>query len=197
MDLFECTRLHARISERQCKLNRNGFKSKGVEYPSHISCQGCAGLGKPAQVPLPKQEAEVKQQLKHIYCNHKGCYRTVKKEGEFCKKHQGLESQVEAGVAQADGQASPVKMEYDSEADKAALVDGLIKEEPAVAAEHVSELVFGLAALVRVPPHQQGLLIPFTAIELSVLASCEVSAEHIRELVLMGLAGQLVRAEAA
>lgn len=45
IELRGCSRLHARITERQCERNRFGYRSKGVEVPPHISCKGCRGLG--------------------------------------------------------------------------------------------------------------------------------------------------------
>lgn len=45
IELRGCSRLHARITERQCERNRLGYRSKGVEFPPHISCKGCPGLG--------------------------------------------------------------------------------------------------------------------------------------------------------
>lgn len=85
-ELFTCTRLHAKISERQCKLNRNGYRSKGVDHMPHISCQGCVGLGESVRVSLPIQEEPVKK--KKIECGRSGCGYGVKKEGDYCKKHQ-------------------------------------------------------------------------------------------------------------
>ena len=49
----------------------------------------------------------------------------------------------------------------------------------------------GLAALLRIPPppvvQPDGLLIPFTREEIITLIEAEVTVEHIRELVVIGL----------
>jgi len=89
-DTFECHRLRAKITERQCKLNREGYRSRWINFPSIISCQGCAGLGESAQVPAPMEIPTMKK--KKIECSHHGCGYGVKKEGDRCKKHQEPES---------------------------------------------------------------------------------------------------------
>jgi len=89
-DTFECHRLRAKITERQCKLNREGYRSRGINFPSITSCQGCAGLGESAQVPAPTEIPTMKK--KKIECSHHGCGYGVKKEGDRCKKHQEPES---------------------------------------------------------------------------------------------------------
>jgi len=107
MGLFECIPLRASISMRQCGVNRNGYRSGGINVPPITSCQGCTGLGAPVQVSLSEREETTVKKLKHTYCRAKGCYRTVKKEGDYCKVHQGLEDQVAAGTTGATEQKQP------------------------------------------------------------------------------------------
>lgn len=238
MDLFECKKLHAKISEAQCERNRGRI----------ISCQGCAGLGESAQVSLPVQEEVVK--LKKIKCGREGCGYGVKKEGDFCKKHQEpviipVEDQ-KRGLD--DGPLLPVRYVSDMTIEEIEATangpicfgcngpvnsqdlfclacggDALDKvaEEPPVS--HVQEnahiddrwepdnsfdevlvnsqveklpKLTGLQALLRTPPppvEPDGLLIPFTREEVVELIESNVTAQDIRDLAMMLLAGELQR----
>jgi hypothetical protein len=95
-DTFECHRLRAKITERQCKLNREGYRSRGINFPSITSCQGCTGLGESAHVPAPVRK-ETTKMTKHR-CNKKNCTRAVKNAGDFCWQHKDLADQIEAGT---------------------------------------------------------------------------------------------------
>lgn len=162
--LGDCKRLHARISERQCGINREG---------GHISCQGCPGLTQPGQVPSPVQEESVKK--KKIECGRSGCGYGVKKEGDFCKKHQ-----------------EPVVIPVEKQ--QRGLDDGPLL--PTRYAPEVQPKLTGLAALLRTPPQPvepDGLLIPFTREEVVALVENEVTAEDIRQLAKYLLAGELQR----
>ena len=246
-DTFECNRLRAKITERQCKLNREGYRSRGINFPSVTSCQGCAGLGESAHVPAPIQEVSVK--TKKIKCGREGCGYGVKKEGDFCKKHQepvtipvekqqrGLDDgpmlplKVRTGLSSITTDA-PSGIGYDDENEKAAQAGGAVEvdrtpvclgcngpvagydlfclacggspldlqvqpvastTQEQVAPSSVTRK--GLAALVcPVPlrlPSPPGLHIPFSLDELFILAEQEVTVEHIRQFVVMGLEQKL------
>jgi hypothetical protein len=204
IELRVCKRLLASITERQCKVNREGYRYRGLNFPAIVSCQGCAGLGESAQISLPVQEEE-KKMAKHR-CGKKNCTRAVKEEGGMCWQHKGLEDQIGAGavegVAAAAQEGSSVGDELpvtlvDLEQTAGEFVETVIEREAFIPPARQT----GLSALLRpLPPpipEPDGLLIPFSREEVVALIESEVSAEHIREFVLMGLAGELVRADAA
>lgn len=221
MILFECKRLSAKITKRQCGVNRLNI----------ISCKGCAGLGESAQITLPSQE-EASVKKKKIQCSHHGCGYGVKKEGDFCKKHEdgvvlpiedqktGLEvaktqgEKTEKTIAPDAGNLTGDDTENLSHAPQSAVTgkettagySEPVAEQPAV--DDVDEIIHetkfsvpkqgGLAGLLRTPPlAQDGLLIPFTHADTVALVEANVSAEDIRQLTLMLLAGELQRVEAA
>jgi len=125
-ELFECHSLRAKITERQCKLNREGYRSRGINFPSITSCQGCAGLGESAHVPAPVQEVSVKK--KKIECGHYGCGYGVKKEGDFCKKHQKPETKAVTSEKKLTDVIidAPAGIGYDDENEKAELAGAAI-----------------------------------------------------------------------
>jgi len=63
MDLFECERMSAKITERQCEVNRSRC----------LSCKGCVGLGEPAQAPSIVREVEPVANIKKYICVENGC----------------------------------------------------------------------------------------------------------------------------
>ena len=77
--LFECHRLRAKISERQCKINREGYRSRGINIPSITSCQGCTGLGESVQVSAPTEIPTMTTNKKVYICITPGCGRKQQK----------------------------------------------------------------------------------------------------------------------
>jgi len=134
LKLFTCHRLRATITERQCGLNRNGYRSKGLNVAPIISCKGCFGLGESAQIPLPKEEIVKK---KKIECGRDGCGYGVKKEGDFCKKHQEpvtiSEEKQQRGLD--DGPLLPRKYASDL---SSVITDAPVKNQDAEIVEHKS-----------------------------------------------------------
>ena len=216
IELQECKRLSARITQLQCNRNRTRIPS----------CLGCPGLGELAQVP--QINCEVKKMSKHR-CGKKNCTRAVKNEGDMCWQHKGLEDQIDAGTVEKVPHPSdlPITLEDIERASDEfqetiiqrevaddhypALPESLEEEELAQVYEnaHVdagweplaTEKPTGLAALLRLPPpppepqSPDGLLIPFTKDEVISLIESAVTLEHIRKFVLMGLEGKVVLAD--
>ena len=74
-ELFECHRLRAKITERQCKLNREGYRTRGLIIPSIGSCLGCPGLGNSASVPTPTEISTMATNIKKYVCIEEGCHK--------------------------------------------------------------------------------------------------------------------------
>ena len=145
-------------------------------------------------------------------CNKTNCTRSVKKDGEMCWQHKGIEDQVGAGIVEADALAgqgeqgtnpSMPRKEKGLVETPADIEHGSASYAPKTDTElHVAILqeglrLTGLAALIRTPappPEPDGLLIPFTHEEIIALIESDVTRDHIREFVIMGLDGKLVLA---
>ena len=201
IELRECKKLSARITEAQCERNRARI----------MSCLGCSGLGEAAE--LPQIKCEVKKMSKHR-CGKKNCTRAVKNEGDMCWQHKGLEDQIDAGAVETAPHASDLPISLvDIEVASGRFMEAVIERE--VACEELPQVYenahvdagceplatvkpTGLAALLRMPspppvlPEPDGLLIPFTKDEVITLIESAVTLEHIREFVLMGMEGKVV-----
>jgi len=127
------------------------------------------------------------------YCGKKNCTRAVKNEGDMCWQHKGLEDQIAAGSVAAEVVHIPLTQEgVDSfSADTAeAVIEREVATPAAPEAVYSAPKLTGLAALLRTPPPitpLDGLLIPFSREEIISLIEAEVTADHIRELVIIGL----------
>ena len=207
--LGDCKPMHARISERQCNVNRHG---------GHILCEGCAGLvGSGAAAITPQEE---KLMAKHR-CSKKNCTRAVPNEGEMCWQHKGLENQAEAGLVKMTDHTANLPITLaDIERASDEFQEEVIQREAATALGHAHDLnsplsteemaqirgesglepapdkkPTGLSALYRrlsPPPEPEGLLIPFSKEEVIALIESSVTQEHIRAFIVMGLEGKLV-----
>lgn len=86
MELFLCERMNARISRRQCDVNRLGKKGERGNPRSHdvapcLSCAGCPGLGAATTIDVEEMAMSSK-------CKVKGCIKLAqhKKDG-MCGVH--------------------------------------------------------------------------------------------------------------
>ena len=139
-------------------------------------------------------------------CGVSRCGRPVRNEGDKCWQHKGLEDQVEAGMAEvaqtagtgqedvtgavaAGESASTASVEI---IERKSLDQATPEEWNAAAASLKESRRSGLEALLRPPPPMpHGLLIPFSQEEIDALVESEVTVEHIRQLVIMGMEGEL------
>jgi hypothetical protein len=184
-------------------------------------CKGKLDNGRPCRVVMLGDEILCKQHLKErqalekqsalstgrterpsedtdmakYRCGKTGCSRVVKNEGDMCWQHKGLEDQITAGTVEPgfhSGNHDEAKESGATDLSATAASDNLKQPLPE------SPRPTGLCALIRTPTPPQppdGLLIPFTHEETVMLIESGVTREHIRELVVMGLAGQLMQVD--
>ena len=116
-----------------------------------------------------EEEVKVSRYCEGKQDNGKPCRIVMVGDKKFCQRHQKELDALESG---------------------APLEPGRIEREIDVEKKNV-----GIDALVKVaPPAPVGMLVPFDERELEELAELAVDGTHVRQLVLLGLAGSIVRA---
>ena len=132
-------------------------------------------------------------------CAKTNCTRAVKKQGDLCWQHKGLEDQLAVSSKIHRPEESSVKpaLEHASHDNPAGEENASTEAAPNAPAGKTTPT--GLAALLRIapPPEPDGLLIPFSREEIISLIEADVTREHIREFVVMGLSGKLTLVDSA